>query len=177
MELRQIEWARSPALGLVACLLSGCVGLEHFLDKPEKPPTGKVCQVVATWNRHVAFAPDPANGGVLTPGIVGRLYLFGPQIDFPLAAEGCLTVDLFDDRPRAEGAPPVLLEEWRLDKDTLANLLRKDTIGWGYTLFLPWGTYKPDLTRVRLKLRYDPVGGTPLYTESGPLTLMKPNGI
>jgi hypothetical protein len=169
---------------------SGCVGLDSFIAPKDAPPTGKACQVVATWNKEVLFAPDPANGGIAKPGVTGRLYLFGPQIDYPLAANGSLIVDLFTidppvadttgsnaalPPPAANGtAQPRLLEEWRIDKDTLQKLLHKDTIGWGYTLFLPWGSYHPDITQVRLKIRYDPAeGGLPLYTESGPLTLAK----
>jgi hypothetical protein len=156
---------------LAGALLPGCVGLEKFLAKPDAPPQGIPCQLVSTWNHQVAYVPDPVNGGTPAPGIAGRLYLFGQEIGCPLVHEGCVKVELYDDRATA----PVLLEEWHIDKDTLRRLQRKDTIGWGYTLFLPWGTYKPDMTKVRLKVRFDPVGGTPLYTESGALSLIKPH--
>src|SRR5208337_2466794 len=99
------------------------------------------------------------------PGLAGRLYLFGPNIDYPLAGDGRLTVDLFNDEPEA-GKEPKLLEQWRIDKDTLKRLLKKDTIGWGYTLFLPWGTYKPEITHVHLRLRYDPAHGTPIFHQT-----------
>jgi hypothetical protein len=167
---------------LLACLLqSGCVPLEHLLHKEEAPPTGKVCQIVTTWQKEVLFAPDPANNGVPRPGIAGRLYLFGPEIDFPLVGDGSLIVDLFMlDPPQSAGSETKpeyrLAEQWRLDPVTLRKLLRRDAIGWGYTLFLPWGSYKPQISQVSLKVRYDPAHGTPLYTESGSLTLTRSKG-
>jgi hypothetical protein len=165
----------------VAALLPGCVGIDSFVAKTEAPPAGKPCQIVATWNKEVVFAPDPANGGRPTPGLTGRLYLFGPQVDFPLVGKGTLKVELYRIDAPADGSPAdvqtKLLEEWRIDKDTLSRLLRKDTIGWGYSLFLPWGTYKPEINHVRLKVCYDPGdGGAPLYTESLTVTLSKARG-
>jgi len=154
-------------------LLTGCVALQEFTGKgADRPPTGAVCQLVPTWSKEIAFVPDPANGGVPRPGISGRIYLFGPQIDYPLAGDGSLTVELSAPEAAPAGAgPPAkaewrLLEQWTMDQPTLQRLLRKDIVGWGYTLFLPWGTYRPDVSVVRLKLRYDPPGAMPLYSES-----------
>jgi hypothetical protein len=161
--------ARLAACCLLLALLltSGCVSLGSYLS-PGGPPKGAVCQVVATWNSKVVTADDPVHGGTPTPGLAGRVYLFGPQIDFPLVGDGGLVVDLYDQT----NGKPVMLEEWRFDAATLGRLLRKDMIGWGYTVFLPWGTYRPDILRVRLKVRYEPPGGAaPIYAESSPITL------
>jgi hypothetical protein len=160
----------------LTALSAGCVSLGALLGPEGASSTVPVCQIVAIWCHDVKFAPDPVRGGALAPGLAGRLYLFGPQIDFPLIGDGSLQVDLYDEGPRAQGGEPRLLEVWRIDRDTLRRLLKRDTIGWGYTLFLPWGTYKPEITRVRLKLRYDPQKGTPLFTESGSLTLQGDGG-
>jgi hypothetical protein len=127
--------------------------------------------VVATWNNRVVYAADPVHGGTSTPGLAGRVYLFGPQVDNPLAGDGSFVVDLYDD----SGAKSVLREEWRFDRDTLQKLLRKDMVGWGYTLFLPWGTYKPDVQQVRLQVCYQPAKGTPLYAEGAKMALNKNN--
>jgi len=165
--------------GVVAVLLflpvvlAGCVSTSSFVHVGDDKPTGNACHVVATWSPEVAFAPDPAHGGTPGPGLVGRMYLFGPEIDYPLVGDGSLVVDLFTDTPGTPANKDVPLEEWRIDKDTLKRLQRRDAIGWGYTLFLPWGTYRPEVTQVRLRLRYEPANGSPLYVESSPLALNK----
>ena len=144
-----------------------------LVSNEDAPPTDPACQVVATWNNQVLFTPDPTHNGEPTPGLAGRVYLFGQTVGYPVAGNGTMVVDLFDDARPPAGKAPTPLEEWRIDKDTLQRLLRRDPIGWGYTLFLPWATYRPDITHVHLKLRYNPVNGSPLFASSAPLTLNK----
>jgi hypothetical protein len=159
-------------LGLLA-LCGGCVTLDS--DKSESlkpPPPGDAFQVIATWQNHVLFAPDPTRAGEPSPGLAGRLYLFGKQIDFPLTGNGQLVVDLFDE----SSGEPVLQEEWRIDAATLDRLLRKDVLGWGYTLFLPWKNYRPEICKVRMRCRYEPAKGSPLFCEA-PVTLAVENGV
>ncbi len=157
-------------------LLPGCVHLPKT-GSDEPMPHGAVCQVTATWNHQVVFAPDPTHGGAPTPGLAGRLYLFGQEISYPLVEEGSLTVDLYDDtKPATNGQQPIPLEEWRLDAATLKRLVRRDMIGYGYTLFLPWGTYKPEINQIHLKLHFVTSKGAPFYAESGRLSLDKPVG-
>jgi hypothetical protein len=156
---------------LPAGLTTGCVSTDEFLNSPPEKPPPVPCRVVATWNPEVVFTPDPVQGGNPTPGLVGRMYLFGEEISSPLVGDGAVVVDLYDLAQTADGKPGVMLEEWQIDPDTLKRLQRKDPVGWGYNLFLPWGTYKPDITHVQLRLRYVPPNGTPLYADSSPLTL------
>jgi hypothetical protein len=166
--------ASGVSVAMAMLLLTGCMGgttREFFAGKAETPTSGGICEVAAMWKNEVIFTPDPANGGRKTPGIAGRLFLFDEKKDFPKAGEGAVVVDLYDMThfdPKANTPP---LEEWRIDKDTLQRLYRHDTIGWGYTVFLPWSTYNPDLTHIELKVRYVPAKGTPLYAESEPMTL------
>lgn len=130
------------------------------------PPKGDVCQVAATWSNQVMFTPDPTHNGNPTPGIVGRLYLFGPTVGLPLGGDGSLVVDLYDEGQGPITPETLPLEEWHIDKDTLQRLQRRDFMGWGYTVFLPWGTYKPEISKIRLRVRYQPTNATPLYAES-----------
>jgi hypothetical protein len=169
--------AVSVVLVVGASLSAGCVMLDTHLTKRDAPPTGPAAQVVVTWDKSVRFAPDPAHGGAPNPGVAGRLYLFGTDCSFPLAADGSLQVELYDDTPLASGGKAVLKEQWNIDKDTLKRLLRKDMIGWGYSLFLPWGTYSPDITRVHLMVRYTPTGGIPLFAPSETVSLGHPDVI
>ena len=157
-------------LFLAAIMPLGCAHLGKG-NPADSLPHGTVCQVVTTWNHQIVHAPDPVHGGAPTPGLMGRLYLFGQEISSPLVEEGSVVVDLYDDSNPNSGETRPPLEEWRLDPETLKRLLKRDMIGWGYTLFLPWGTYKPDIGLVHLKICYQPAKGTPMYAESGALTL------
>src|SRR5262245_8887238 len=156
----------------LAALAAGCVLLDRA-DDGKPPPPGVPCQVVTTWQNCVRFAPDPCHNGAPTPGLAGRLYLFGPKIGHPMTGDGSLVVDLYDETKEGQS---VVLEQWRLDPKSLEMLLRKDMIGWGYTLFLPWGQYRPDITRVRMRARYEPPKGAPIFCESA-VTLAEENGV
>jgi hypothetical protein len=162
--------AALPVLAFVWA--AGCVSLDSFLTGKEQPPTGPVSAVMAFWNNEVDYAPDPTHNGQPNPGLVGRVYLLGPTMDLPLACEGGLVVDLYDETHVPMMQQKLPLEEWRIDKDTLQRLLRRDHIGWGYTVFLPWGTYRPEIGQVGLKVRFEPVHATPVYTDSS-LTIHK----
>jgi hypothetical protein len=159
-------------LGFAAAFLavSGCVLPNKFIGSEEVAIT-QPASVVAAWTPKVTFTPDPANGGVPTPGLAGRVYVFGPTPDYPLTSDGVLTVELFDDTVRPGQPAGAQLETWQFDAATMKRLLKKDAIGMGYTVFLPWGTYRPDIKQVHLSLRFDPTGGTPLFAPSGPMTL------
>src|SRR5262249_14605018 len=160
------------ALPLLLLAGAGWVGTGAFLGAGgPTPPTGTPPQGGGTRDKHVLPAPDPGNGGEKKPGIAGRLYLFGPRIDFPMACEGSVVVDLYDEGNVGPDGAPRMLEEWRIDPVTMKKLLRQDMIGWGYTLYLPWGTYRPDITQVQLKLRFDPVKGPSLFADSSPMIL------
>jgi hypothetical protein len=159
-----------PILGMA--MVVGCVpGMGGLVSSIEAPPAGEICQMVPTWTNEVVSLPDPTHGGNPVQGLTGRIYLFGPVVDHPPAGDGVIVVDLYDDTHRTKGQPQVPLEEWRFDKETLHRLLGKDFVGWGYSLFLPWSTYRPEITQIHLKVRYEPSKGTPLYAEGSTVTL------
>jgi hypothetical protein len=136
------------------------------------PPPGVVCQIAAWWQNNIAHAADPTRGGALNPGFAGRLYLFGPYIDHPMPGDGSLLIEMFDE---TQGAP-VKKEQWEIDAQTLHRLLRRDMIGWGYTLFLPSAEVKPEMTKLRLRSCYRPAKGSPMYCENM-VTLDAGNGV
>jgi hypothetical protein len=171
--LTRAERGRRRWVGLVLLLLAapGCTLGQCFTcaDGSQPPKPMRPAQVVTTWSNQVYYVPDTQHNGVPMPGLAGRLYLFGETIGFPQVGDGGAFVALYDDSVDPPNGK--LLEEWHIDKDTLRRLLKKDAIGWGYTLFLPWGSYRPDVTRVHLTCRYDPAQGTPLYADASSLTL------
>jgi hypothetical protein len=173
---RQSAWVRSKLLLITVVLLGscGCVAVDSFVLDASIPPWPQpAAQVIAMWCNQVATTPDPAHNGEPLKGLAGRVYLFGPNIDSPVTGDGSMVVDLYTEA--ADHGPPVQssapLEEWRFDRDTLHRLLRRDAVGWGYTLFLPWSTYRPDINHVYLKVRYDPRTSGPLFASTARVTL------
>ncbi|HEY8504677.1 MAG TPA: hypothetical protein VIL46_08850 [Gemmataceae bacterium] len=129
-------------------------------------------RVVATWDNRVHYAPDPVRGGAPTPGLTGRLYLFGGETAEPLCRDGGLTVELYDHTPRSGAAGPKLLEKWIIDPVTLKQFRQKDPLGLDcFFVFLPWGTYSPDVKRVYLAATFEPFDGPPLRTPGSVLSI------
>jgi hypothetical protein len=157
---------------LAVCAVPGCLVMDKCKSCAgiaPSAPASQPCQAVATWSRQVHFAPDPVRNGAPGPGLVGRLYLFDEQIKDPMIGDGGIFVELFDDNVPQPGG--LKIEEWTIDKDTLKRLAKKDTFGWGYTLFLPCGSYRPGLSKVHLTLRYDPENGPPLFADPASMIL------
>ena len=152
------------ALSAVCLILaSGCTTLDVGLGCGDGPPRGDVRSVQVRWFPEIASAPDSTRGGAENKGIVGRLYLSGAiALKECYEAEGDVTVFLYNDSvPVEQGMEQTPMEGWKIDRVTLQKLARKDVVGWGYTLFLPWSSYRPDVTRVHMKLQYDrPKGGS-----------------
>lgn len=165
-------------LAALAAIWLGCTSGCATLDTPffpcndEAPPHGKVQNLQLRWFSDIRSAPDPTRNGELNPGIIGRLYLSGAIVGKEmLAAEGDVTVSLYNDsHPIPPGTQQMPLETWTIDKDTLQKLARKDIAGWGYTLFLPWLSYSPEITRVHMKTQYHRPKGD-LFDVSNPFTL------
>lgn len=157
----------------IASVSFGCLELDinRFAGKDAAAPSSAVCQVHATWENRILVTADTVNQGAPLKGIAGRVYLFGSEIGHPLAGDGKLLVDLYDAVHVGPDGQPRWLERFDFDPDSLKLLLRKDFIGSGYTLFLPWSTYRPDITRVQLKVCYMPEKGAPLHAPVSNVTL------
>jgi hypothetical protein len=151
---------------LTAVLIgAGCASVANFGSKKPTAPTGMPVHVIANWQPYVMFGPDPANNGRRIPSLGGRFYLFGPEIALPIACPGRVEVMLFPE-PADPANPEKPTAVWTFDDATLKTMLHKDGLmGWGYNLQLPWLEYRPEITRVRLRLRFDPVNGPPIFSE------------
>jgi hypothetical protein len=172
-------------LALLGSLSAGCETMNSLTTSFDGPVGGPYTHVVTYWNPEIIHTPDPTHGGMDVPGIAGRVYFVDDtpklgarfsvdnpnEVEFRPSGEGAIVVDLYDpNRPEKDGAAP--LGQWRYDSVTLQRLLRKDVIGWGYTIFLPWPDYKPEFTRIQLRLRFEPAkGGMAMYANSQPMTL------
>jgi hypothetical protein len=131
----------------------------------DAPPTGVATQVFVWWHPQVIFPPDIKHDGTPIPALAARLYLFGPNLGYPLAGDGKVVVELFDPAQQPPNGQPVPQTIWTLDNAMLKPGFRRADLGWGYTLVLPWDKYRPDMTQVTLRVRYEPTKGTPLFAE------------
>lgn len=133
-------------------------------------PKGAAAEIFVAWQNKVAQLPDPTRNGALIHGVVGQMFLF--TSDFKAAeGNGQLVVEMFDIS-RPDSGEGTKLGLWTFDKDTLKRLATMDErFGKCYALFLPWPEYNPQVGRVRLKVRFDPERGYPLFAKETPLTL------
>jgi hypothetical protein len=164
--LRQFE-ARTVLLATLV-LSCGCTLDHSWTHKDATPAAGKPSQMAVAWINKVQYAPDVVHDGNPTPGLVGRLYLFDDEVKFPVAGDGAVTVTLYDD---TKGPATQPLEQWYIDPVALKKFLKKDTVGWGYTVFLPWGSCKPDVTKVHLMCKYESASGQAIMGPVSPLSL------
>jgi hypothetical protein len=143
-----------------------------FTGRSDKSKQGAI-EIAVGWRNWIDYLPDPSRNGESGPGLAGQLFLFGPGLQ-TVEADGNLIVDLFDESPRPPGQPGNIPERWRFDKETLKKLRSVDErFGKCYVLFLPWPTYRPDVTKVRLLVRYETDGRT-LIPEETKMTIGLP---
>lgn len=169
--------ANCRALALCFIIAGGCVSFDKSklglgeLDAPV------VSQAHTYWESRVAVIEDVANNGRPVPGIAGRLYFFGTEIGHPVKGKGAVAVDIYDATGGSPGPQTQPLIHVDFDAQSLDQLYRKDTIGWGYTLFLPWETYRSEVKRIQLNLRYTPAKGTPIFAPPHTITLRNEGNI
>ncbi len=169
MRLASLLFTRGLILSLLL-VAPGCVSSIPWLSNFESTPPS-ACQAIALWDSRIHVTQDTFNGGRPVPGFAGRLYIMGSESGAPQKGDGTVAVDVYDVTHLQEGVQPRYMERWQFDPVSLAKLLRHDKIGWGYTLFLPWSTYSPEVSRVQLKVCYTPANGNPLYTEPAIVSL------
>jgi len=128
-------------------------------------------RLAVTWNNQVTTTPDPSQGGKSIIGIAGRIYLFDDKLNQVQPPDGTATVTMYDHTTIDAGGQAKRLETWEFDAVSLKRLLKEDLFGWGYTLFLPWGSYRPDLTKVHVQVVYNPVVGDPIHAGGQTVTL------
>ncbi len=159
--------------------LAGCVP-EFFTTDPNgsEVESKTPCQILTRWEHQVHFTADTANKGKMTPLIVGRIYLFASDLTTAVAAQGTMFVYLYNDMPDAMDKQTPL-EVWGFNVKDVKRLERRDAAGVSYTLLLPWGTYRPDLTHVRLQIQFNRLAAdakAPMYSDTIAVTFENDKG-
>jgi hypothetical protein len=137
-------------------------------QSPQQPAT-----VLALWQPEVDYRPDVLHDGKMIAGIRGRLYLLFDDLSGTFYADGTLVVEMQGETRGSKGQP-VVLDKWEIDRETLRKWRRRDIVGDGYSLWLPWESYRPDGTCIQMKVRFDQPGRPPLCTESSPFAVERP---
>jgi len=124
-----------------------------------------VPQVVADWDNEIVVGVDPAKRGETMHGVSGRVYLFAGSKMENVMADGRLVIEMWGINPENPLAGKVCLQPWVIDKDILNReyLNTGGIFGPCYSLKLPWPGYRPDISQVEMRLRYEPAKGIPLY--------------
>jgi hypothetical protein len=154
-------------LAALATLTTGCVTITppsvNFTSH-QPAPAPQPTQLVVAWQNWIGSGPDPANGGRPTPILPGRLYLFGPVMGHPMVGDGGLRVEVFDETSGVVAPTPAFT--WDIEAKDMPKLLKRDMIGMGYTLLLPWPSYHSSMNKLRVRTAYLPPGALPIYSEN-----------
>jgi len=163
-----------PLASLVLTLIVGCAGSHSMVGGPAETPSPAVAQILAIWNNQVITGVDPAHNGAPMCGLAGRVYLCGAGMREFVLADGKLVVELYGPPPpgQPQGAP-VRMEVWEIKKELLnSGYKRNDGVGQGYSLSLPWPSYRPDIAQVQMRVHYEAdKGGIPVYAAESTVTL------
>jgi len=161
-----LSMAQNDVMNRLRSFIAG-EGISTTQAKP-----GQAARLTAAWNNKVVYAPDPTHGGEPFPGLMGKMWLFGPEVGAPLTLEGEVLVGVWDTAPALNGGDPVLIETWHIDPEAARKVRRKDFFGGdGYNLFLPFTKYNVDLKRINVVARFNCVDGRSLVAAPETLTL------
>jgi hypothetical protein len=167
--------AALTGVGVPACLglltAAGCVtpsapwAMLHG-EIADEPP----CRLACSWDRNVRVTQNCVDGGSAVPGLAGRLYFFTQDQKHLTSAHGKVVAEWYDAAAPAGTNPQHFRVEYAAAD--LQKMKREDWAGVGYTVFLPWPDYRPNITRVRLHVCFMPEkGGFPLYADPVDISL------
>jgi hypothetical protein len=156
--------------GVACAAVSGCVILESgTLSTPPELPPEPVNEVLTIWDPSIRLVANSVNNGEPLPGLAGRIYLMNETVRRMVDARGSIWVVIRDTTNGASnGQYAVKCEFKELD---LRRMKRTDKVGDGYTVFVPWETYRPDIKQIEVQVCYAPRGGSHHYGAPEKVTL------
>jgi hypothetical protein len=167
---KRIVW-----LGAAALALAGCRSIRPHgfgVVAASKPhDTATVSRVVALWSEAVLRQDQTP----IAQGFAGKVYLFGTDSESPVTASGKFLVYAYDDtdpnkdRSRDANIKPDFT--WEIPELDLRPLLKRDAVGWSYSLWLPCVQPAPVERRFTLIVCFAPDVGLKVLSESTLVTL------
>jgi hypothetical protein len=110
----------------------------------------------------------------ISQGFAGKLYLMGSS-NAPITAPGKFTIYAYDETGNASIADKAAHVKpdltWELPESDLRHLMKKDSIGWSYSLWLPCGAPASTERRYTLLVCFSPEAGPRIVSESTLVTL------
>ncbi len=162
--------------GILLVPLAGCTEFQKVCTANWIDPewrTGHadqpVTDMITFWDNRMRVTEDSVNGGAPLPGLAGRLLLLNDNAT--VEAKGSVVVQVFDMTNAKKGAPPLEVGTWTFPALALKKLKKRDGIGDGYTLFLPWSGYHPEVREVKVQVCYKPENGAARYSSPSQVTL------
>jgi hypothetical protein len=166
-------WAgKTLWLGVVLFTACGCRTVPTRGTAVAAPrTTGSISQVVVLWSEAVLRQDNVP----VAQGFAGKVYLFGPDSNASVTAPGKFTIYAYDDTATATNGQRTAHVKpdytWELAESDLKDLLKKDAIGWSYSLWLPCGAPAPTERRYTLMVCFTPEKGPRALSESTLVTL------
>jgi hypothetical protein len=145
----------------------------------EPAKAGEPARLTVAWSNKINYAPDPTRGGDPVPGLLAKVYLFGPVFgpedktpQVPLKGDGELLVAVWDHSNKGTSGSPKLMELWHIDPEAARKFQKPDFMGgYAYALFLPFSNYHVDLKQINLVMRYNGADGRSLVASPEVLSL------
>ena len=161
--------------GILGSLMLASLGCKSIPKTDQqmaaRPVVSSVSKVVVLWTEAVLRQNDVP----MAQGFAGKVYLFGPDSTGPVTAPGKFKVFAYDETKAqnqgADGKSPAPDGTWEFQESDLRSLLKKDAIGWSYSLWVPYGPPVGAERRVNLRLSFTPEGGPQLLSESALIML------
>jgi hypothetical protein len=120
--------------------------------------------LTGSWDNKLFRGMDPATG-TYHIGLSGRFIVSGVGETEQEPLKGDVTVDVYELKPLDGGTEPKLLEEWLIESASLTAFGKQEKEGFVLTLNLPWSSYRPDITAVKLSVKFKPADGAELKQE------------
>ncbi len=165
-------------LGAVMLVEGGCRTVPiASRESPAKPAATAISKVVVLWTEAVLRA----NNLPVAQGFAAKVYLFGPDSREPVTTPGKFTIYAYDETATGEqvkeaaGSQPD--RSWEFQESELRGLLKKDAIGWSYSIWVAYGPPTGSERRVTLRLSFTPDNERQVLSESSLVTLPAVNPV
>lgn len=172
MTLRGVRRAlMTILLGVMAA--QGCVpdfpagGVRNAKTRPPKVADTNVERLHVVWNDALLELA----GKPYQRGFAARAYLFTGDDDSPVLSDGTFLFYGWKETDSLDMASVRPDRTWSFSPQEAAALAKPDSIGWGYTFWLPWGPADGEEIKCTLRAAFRTADGRVILSDSATVTL------